>query len=71
MAGPNSAPNGDRTLTDSTPFACETHGANLGKCSTAINKAIVSGKELPNCKRISKREFLFRSNRLYTGKTVR
>lgn len=64
MPGPMSAPNGDRSLTLGTAFACEIHGTDLKKCSQAKAKAAANGEKV-KCHSISKREYLRRTNRLY------
>lgn len=56
MPGPNSAPNGNRTLVDGALNACMKHGTNTAKC----------GK---NCKPVTLRAFLLGQNKLATGKT--
>lgn len=55
MAGPNSAPNGDRSLVG-TETVCTVHGSRDNQCTS-------------RCTQIRKREFLARTNRLRTGKT--
>lgn len=68
MPGPMSAPNGDRSLTVGTPYACGIHGKDMSKCSRAKAQAEASGTAVI-CYNVSKREFLNRTNRLYTGKS--
>ena len=56
MAGPNSAPNGDRSLVSSEKIFCVKHGDKLEKCSDS-------------CELLRKRDILSRSGLLRTGKT--
>lgn len=55
MAGPNSAPNGDRSLVG-TETVCAAHGSRDNQCTN-------------RCIQIRLRDYLARSNRLRTGKT--
>lgn len=58
MSGPNSAPNGDRSLLSSDPFWCSKHKENLAECKN-------------DCVQISKRARLLETNKLFTGKTAK
>lgn len=69
MPGPMSAPNGDRSLTVGTQFACEIHGPKIENCTKAKIEAIAKQKPQPKCEKLTKREYLLRRNRLYTGKS--
>lgn len=58
MAGPCSAPNGDRSLTSGLKVFCVKHKENLAKCEKS-------------CEQLTKREMLSRQGKLFTGKTAR
>lgn len=60
MPGPCSAPNGDRSLINGDRTFCPKHGDKHADCRKA------------KCKReyVSKREYLWRINKLHTGKTA-
>ncbi len=56
MSGPNSAPNGDRSLVSSERTHCVKHAEKIENC----NKF---------CEQIRKRDYLAKRNNLHTGKT--
>lgn len=58
MSGPNSAPNGDRSLTTNEKVYCEIHKDKLEKCNST-------------CKQMRKRDMLALQGLLFTGKTDR
>jgi hypothetical protein len=73
MAGPNSTPNGDTTLSlghVNEKFACNLHGEKHLDWCEETESGISTGKfDFPNCNVVSLRNYLASRNRLVTGKT--
>lgn len=58
MSGPNSAPNGDRSLTTNEKVWCDKHKDHLENCEEG-------------CVQLRKRDMLAKQGKLRTGKTSR
>jgi hypothetical protein len=56
MPGPNSAPNGDASLTSSKKVYCVKHKDHLDQCEST-------------CVQLTKRAMLAQQGKLFTGKT--
>lgn len=73
MAGPNSAPNGDRRIVVGDihgEFVCELHGPkHLAWCNDTVAGLMTGEFDFPRCRVVPLRYHLARRGLLRTGKT--